>query len=194
MGIRGKVCVQCPSPLAMRTLLFNIVFLTIATISQIEARCDAERVSNQQIKKLFKPYTITDSKGRPKNNSPCWWDLTKTNCGTCKNGGKQCAQSQAQMNNGCYSYCGSAKDRTCDGNLFSCLKIPFCAHGASCIKKTGRCACKLPYVGNGYQCFSGDCETGNCTLVQDPLDDVQVKIDTQSEFFVYSLGSGSTEL
>jgi len=225
-----------------------MVFLTIVSISQIEARCDAERVSNQQIKKLFKPFTITDSKGRPKNNSPCWWDLTKTNCGTCKNGGKQCgypmhkwcqspkskkgckgipnnqftlstegapcyfdntnlkcawctkktvkqcAQSQAQMNNGCYSYCGSAKDRTCDGNLFSCLKIPFCAHGASCIKKTGRCACKLPYVGNGYQCFSGDCETGNCTLVQDPLDDVQVKIDTQSEFFVYTLGSGSTEL
>ena len=24
------------------------------------------------------------------HDSPCWWDLTKSNCGSCKNGGKQC--------------------------------------------------------------------------------------------------------
>jgi len=232
----------------MRTLQVNLVILAIAGLNQVEARCDADPVSNQVIKKLFKPYTVTDAKGKPKANSPCWWDLTKSNCGTCKNNGKQCgypmhkwcqspkskkgckgipnfkytlstegapcyfdhsnmkcawctkksvkqcAQTAGQQNNGCYSYCGSAKDPKCDGNPFNCYFNDWCGTGASCVKKTGGCSCKLPYIGNGFQCFSGDCESGNCTLVEDPSNNVKVDIDTQSEFFVYTLGSGSTEL
>merc|ERR1712168_1409202 len=74
----------------MRTLLVNMVLLAIAGVTQVLARCDADPVSNKVIKKLFKPYTVTNANGKPKADSPCWWDLTKTNCGTCKNNGKQC--------------------------------------------------------------------------------------------------------
>merc|ERR1711872_636147 len=150
----------------MRTLLVNMVLLAIAGVTQVLARCDADPVSNKIIKKLFKPYTVTNANGKPKADSPCWWDLTKTNCGTCKN----------------------------NGNYFSCFFNAWCGQGASCVKKTGSCSCEQPYIGNGFQCFSGDCESGNCTLVEDPSNNVKVDIDTQSEFFVYTLGSGSTEL
>merc|ERR1712098_460027 len=93
---------------------------------------------------------------------------------------KQCAQTAGQQNNGCYSYCGSAKDPKCDGNPFNCYFNDWCGTGASCVKKTGGCSCKLPYIGNGFQCFSGDCESGNCTLVEDQSNNVKVDIDTQS--------------
>lgn len=127
--------------------------------------------------------------------APCYFDHSNMKCAWCtKKSVKQCAQTAGQQNNGCYSYCGSAKDPKCDGNPFNCYFNDWCGTGASCVKKTGGCSCKLPYIGNGFQCFSGDCESGNCTLVEDPSNNVKVDIDTQSEFFVYTLGSGSTEL
>merc|ERR1711915_1015000 len=67
-----------------------MVILTIASISQIDAGCEIGKVTNKDIKKLFEPYTVMKKPGKPKNDSPCWWDLTRKNCGTCKKGGKQC--------------------------------------------------------------------------------------------------------
>ena len=59
-------------------------------------------------------------------------------CAWCtKKSVKQCAQTAGQQNNGCYSYCGSAKDPKCDGNPFNCYFNDWCGTGASCVKKTG---------------------------------------------------------
>jgi len=252
--VHGERKIVGPSPLTMRTLLVNMVILTIASVSQIDAGCEIGKVTNKDIKKLFEPYTVLKPNGKPKNDSPCWWDLTRKNCGTCKKGGKQCGypmhkwcqspkskkgckgipnykytlstegapcyfdhknhkcawctkkslkqcsqKNLAQIDDGCYSYCGTAKDRNCDGNLFNCIyNGGWCGQGASCsnkIKTSSGCSCNAEYIGNGFQCFSGDCDAGNCTLVPDPADNVKVNIDTQSEFFVYAVGSGSsTEL
>merc|ERR1711868_319200 len=171
------------------------------------------------ITKKLKPFTKVKANGKPIANSPCWWDLTRTDCGTCRNGGVQCGYpmhkwcqspkddkkkgcpgipnykytKKSDIANECYSYCGTVKNRKCDGNYASCLFIPSCGAGASCNTKSKRCQCDAPYTGNGQQCFEGDCAAGNCSLIQDPSMNVELEINTQSEYFVFT-NTGSEEL
>ena len=100
---------------------------------------------------------------------------------------KQCINTlPAQLNIDCLSTCGTPKNKKCDGNLASCVTIPYCGAGASCNKKSGRCKCAAGMLGNGQQCFEGDCPGANCTLVANAEDNVEISIDTQSEYFVYT--------
>ena len=48
---------------------------------------------SEKDKKAFLKYTETkkvNGKPRPIADAPCWFDLTRSDCGRCKNGGKQC--------------------------------------------------------------------------------------------------------
>jgi len=228
------------SSLDMNTALV-VAVLAAAALTVVEAGCQKLTVSPGVLTKKLKPYTRTNNKGKPVADSPCWWDLTKSNCGSCKNGGKQCGYpmhkwcqagnskkgcpgipdskytlsteggpcywdhtnmkcaictkktikqcaetSASQLDRECYSTCGSAKDRTCDGNLFSCTAIPYCSEGGRCNTKSGRCECNSGYTGNGFQCFDGDCAAGNCSLVTNPAQSVEMEISTSSQYFVYA--------
>merc|ERR1712107_876947 len=202
----------------MKVLLL-LSFVAFTSIHLVQGGCKA-KVSNAVINRKLKPFTVVDKKGKPVATAPCWWDLTRENCGKCKKGGRQCGfpmhkwcQSPrvktgcpgipgnkytlstegapcywdptnlkcaictkktmkqcintlpAQLNIDCLSTCGTPKNKKCDGNLASCVTIPYCGAGASCNKKSGRCKCAAGMLGNGQQCFEGDCPGANCTLV-----------------------------
>ena len=88
-------------------LLAAILFVTV--LDQVEARCKKAPVSSAVIKKKLEAFTQMkkNDKGKwvPVAESPCWYDLTKNNCGTCKKGGKQCGYPMSK-------YCQSPKSKT----------------------------------------------------------------------------------
>jgi len=233
----------------MKALLVTSVLVVLVDI--VHGGCEQDpKLKPAIITKKLKPFTKVKANGKPIANSPCWWDLTRTDCGTCRNGGVQCGYpmhkwcqspkddkkkgcpgipnykytkstqgapcywdvnnkkcaictkttlkqcintKKSDIANECYSYCGTVKNRKCDGNYASCLFIPSCGAGASCNTKSKRCQCNAPYTGNGQQCFEGDCAAGNCSLIQDPSMNVELEINTQSEYFVFT-NTGSEEL
>ena len=105
--------------------------------------------------------------------------LFSLKCSVCtKKTIKQCVNTKASdIAEECYSSCGSAKDRKCDGNLYNCLTIPRCGPGAECDPRSGKCRCSQGTSGNGQQCFQGDCASGNCTLLVNSEQNVEVKIE-----------------
>merc|ERR1712227_359428 len=105
----------------MKVLLL-LSFVAFTSIHLVQGGCKA-KVSNAVINQKLKPFTVVDKKGKPVATAPCWWDLTRENCGKCKKGGRQC---------------GFPMHKKCDGNLASCVTIPYCGAGASCNKKSGR--------------------------------------------------------
>merc|ERR1711868_272681 len=72
--------------LNMKALLVTSFFVVL--VDTVYGGCSA--LSSSAIEKKLKPYTELNNKGKPIANSPCWWDLTRNNCGTCKKGGVQC--------------------------------------------------------------------------------------------------------
>merc|ERR1711902_459820 len=99
-----------------------------------------------------------NGKLRPVTDAPCWFDLTRSDCGRCKNGGGQC---------------GAPMERWCQNprNKNGCEGVPN-------NKYTLSCQCDQGLTGNGQQCFSGDCSSGNCTLVSHAEENVEISIDT----------------
>merc|ERR1712027_140736 len=69
--------------------------------------------------------------------------------------------------------------KSCDGNLYSCNFIPKCGVGASC--KKGACKCDDGLTGNGQQCQDSAGE-----LVTTAGDNVDITIDTQTQYFVFT--------
>ena len=70
----------------MKALLVTTVLVVLVDI--VSGGCAA--LSSSAIEKKLKPYTELNNKGKPIATSPCWWDLTRKNCGNCKKGGVQC--------------------------------------------------------------------------------------------------------
>ena len=98
--------------------------------------------------------------------SPCYWDHMNKDCAWCiKKTQKQCGETAYSTK--CGNMCGQgwnkcllniliiifiqfispAKNKKCDGNLYTCDMIPSCGPGASCNSKTGRCTCDQGIVG-----------------------------------------------
>ena len=98
------------SDITMRLLLVAAI-LCVVYLGNVQGGCASTKLSEAVIKKKFKPYTKTNSKGKPIANSPCWWDLTKNNCGACQKGGKQCGYPM-------HKWCQSPKSK------FGCQGIP----------------------------------------------------------------------
>merc|ERR1712066_464359 len=103
MGVQGWSFI-------MRSLLLVmvLVILAVTILDPVEARCEKSRVSSVVIKKKLEPFTKMEknNKGKkvPVADSPCWYDLTKSNCGTCIKGGKQCGYPMSK-------YCQSPKSK-----------------------------------------------------------------------------------
>merc|ERR1712107_948991 len=72
----------------MKVLLL-LSFVAFTSIHLVQGGCKA-KVSNAVINQKLKPFTVVDKKGKPVATAPCWWDLTRENCGKCKKGGRQC--------------------------------------------------------------------------------------------------------
>jgi len=122
-------------------------------------------------------YTVSTTGG------PCYWDHSDLSCAVCSNSKmRQCGMSAVASK--CGYFCAKANDKKCDGNLFSCLQIPRCAAGADCIvkKKTGTCQCAEGMTGKGYN----SCYHGNGTLVTNPDEVVEISVETQSKYFIYT--------
>ena len=99
------------SPDISMRLLQVAAILCLVCLDSVQGGCDSTKLSSAVVNKKFKPYTKTNSKGKPVANSPCWWDLTRKNCGTCKSGGKQCGYPM-------HKWCQSPKSK------FGCQGIP----------------------------------------------------------------------
>ena len=102
----------------MRSLLLVmvLVILAVTILDPVEARCEKSKVSSVVIKKKLEPFTKMEknNKGKkvPVADSPCWYDLTKSNCGTCIKGGKQCGYPMSK-------YCQSPKSKFVSGKKFT---------------------------------------------------------------------------
>merc|ERR1711963_303415 len=119
---------------------------------------------------------------------PCYWDHSNKECAWCKTSKmKQCGVSS--YTEACGQICAQAKNKNCDGNLFDCTQIPACGKEATCDQKSKQCKCDKDLTGNGQQCFEGDCSTGNCTLLVNVEENIEVSIDTNSQYFVFARGS-----
>merc|ERR1712066_721721 len=85
-------------------------------------------------KKKLEPFTKMEknNKGKkvPVADSPCWYDLTKCNCGTCIKGGKQCGYPMSK-------YCQSPKSKFgCPGILNA--KYTLSTEGGPCYWDTNK--------------------------------------------------------
>ena len=87
----------------MKTLLSGLLLLV--TITFVNGGCPAVSISNKIKDKKLRPFTKTNSKGKPLGDKPCWWDLTRDDCGDCKNDGKQCGYPM-------HKWCQSPKAKT----------------------------------------------------------------------------------
>ena len=66
------------------------VMLLLVTVGMAVGKsCPKDRVDKRQFYRWTK-LTKEAGKVRPVANARCWWDLLRTDCGRCKNGGKQC--------------------------------------------------------------------------------------------------------
>ena len=88
-----------------------MVAVLLAYLGNVHGGCEGTKLSPTIIKKKLKPFTKTNSKGKPVANSPCWFDLTKKICGACKSGGQQCGYPM-------HKWCQSTKSK------FGCPGIP----------------------------------------------------------------------
>ena len=92
----------------MKCLLL-VTILSVTLLDQVEAGCKKAPVSSAVMKKKLEAFTKMEknNKGKlvPVADSPCWYDLTINNCGTCKKGGKQCGYPM-------HKYCQSPKSKT----------------------------------------------------------------------------------
>merc|ERR1712019_238206 len=193
--------------LIMKALLVTSVLVVLVDI--VHGGCEQDpKLKPAIITKKLKPFTKVKANGKPIANSPCWWDLTRTDCGTCRNGGVQCGypmhkwcqNPKDDKKKGCpgipnYKYTKSTQGAPCYWDVNN-KKCAICTKTTlkQCINtKNKRCQCDAPYTGNGQQCFEGDCAAGNCSLIQDPSMNVELEINTQSEYFVFT-NTGSEEL
>ena len=87
----------------MKCLLL-VTILCVILLDQVEAGCKPLPISSAVKKKKLEAFTQMKNK-KPVADSPCWWDLTRSNCGTCKKGGKQCGYPM-------HKYCQSPKSKT----------------------------------------------------------------------------------
>jgi len=113
---------------------------------------------------------------------PCYSDPKRSDCAWCIPGNKQCGESAKDK---CGNFCKKATDMPCDGVPTTCENIPKCGNGASCDQKTKQCKCDKGFLGNGMQCF--DKETGEAAA--NPNGNVDISIETASQFFVFPNGS-----
>ena len=123
--IRGSVRVRLLSPHIghLTTMMLRLLLVSAALIAVVQAACKAS-ASNTIIKKKLLPYTKVDNKGKPIATKPCWWDLTKNNCGACKKGGKQCGFPM-------HKWCQSPRSKTgCPG--IPNYKYTLSTEGAPC--------------------------------------------------------------
>ena len=73
----------------MKGILGTFVILILVDI--VFGGCSQDpKLKPAIVTRKLRPFTKTKANGSPLANSPCWWDLTRNNCGTCKNGGVQC--------------------------------------------------------------------------------------------------------
>merc|ERR1712025_1355554 len=207
--------------LKMKALLVTLVLLVLVDI--VHGGCEQDpKLKPAIISKKLKPFTKVKANGKPIANSPCWWDLTRTDCGTCRNGGVQCGypmhkwcqSPKDDKKKGCpgipnYKYTKSTQGAPCywdvnnkkcaictKATLKQCINTKKSDIANECYSYCGTVKnrkCDAPYTGNGQQCFEGDCAAGNCSLIQDPSMNVELEIDTQSEYFVFT-NTGSEEL
>ena len=87
----------------MKCLLL-VTILCVILLDQVEAGCKPLPISSAVKKKKLEAFTQMKNK-KPVADSPCWWDLKRSNCGTCKKGGKQCGYPM-------HKYCQSPKSKT----------------------------------------------------------------------------------
>merc|ERR1712066_511979 len=101
-------------------------------------------------KKKLEPFTKMEknNKGKevPVADSPCWYDLTKSNCGTCIKGGKQCGYPMSK-------YCQSPKSK------FGCPGIPnakytLSTEGGPCYWDTNNLKCSICTKKTVKQCVN----------------------------------------
>ena len=86
----------------MKALLVTSVLVVLVDI--VHGGCEQDpKLKPAIITKKLKPFTKVKANGKPIANSPCWWDLTRTDCGTCRNGGVQCGYPM-------HKWCQSPKD------------------------------------------------------------------------------------
>merc|ERR1712117_373 len=86
MGIRGEL-VTLPPPLVNVTTISSImriiILLGCCLLSVWAQKCPQDSVNVKQ----FYKYTVTEKKNgkiKPVSDAPCWFDLTRNNCGRCK--------------------------------------------------------------------------------------------------------------
>merc|ERR1712029_851343 len=88
--------------LKMKALLVTSILVVLVNI--VHGGCEQDpKLKPAIITKKLKPFTKVKANGKPIANSPCWWDLTRTDCGTCRNGGVQCGYPM-------HKWCQSPKD------------------------------------------------------------------------------------
>jgi len=112
---------------------------------------------------------------------PCYSDPKSRDCAWCIPGNKQCGESAKDK---CGNFCRKATDMPCDGVPTTCENIPKCGNGASCDQKTKECKCDKGFLGNGFECFDKEGEAA-----ANPNGNVDISIDTASQFFVFPNGS-----
>ena len=72
--------------------------------------------------------------------------------------------------------------------MFDCRQNDFCGAGARCVHSSGQCSCGPENIGNGQQCFD-NCADGNCSLIVNEEDKVDLTIHTQNQYFVFAKAS-----
>merc|ERR1719225_46833 len=71
-------------------------------------KCPKDKVNKKQFYK-FTETTKQGGKTKPVADAPCWFDLTRSDCGRCKNGGKQCGAPMER-------WCQNPRNKNgCDG-------------------------------------------------------------------------------
>jgi hypothetical protein len=99
--------------------VFTLILLAGVILSLAEAGKKGKGKKGKKGKKpskkpsIFDKYTVDGEKGQ------CWWDLTKNNCGVCKNGGVQCGYPL-------HKYCYKDTGKGCPGiptNIFTLSTI-----------------------------------------------------------------------
>merc|ERR1711962_336887 len=114
---------------------------------------------------------------------PCYWDLERSHdCAFCLPGKIQCKESKKTK---CEASAKKPTDQACDGVPSTCENIPKCGFGAVCDKKTQKCKCGKGMSGNGFQCF----DEGTGEAAANPSGNVDISIESASQFFVFPNGS-----
>lgn len=98
------------------------------------------------------PYKKYEKYTEPGETCPCWWDITKSECGCCKNGGVQCGFPLGK-------YCYKKSNRGCTG--VSKNKLTLSQKGFPCYWDQSDLSCAWCIPGS-YQCNNNKGSKNTC--------------------------------